>query len=475
MAKSQHSILLALCAGLAFIGCSDGSSGGGGDASTPSADAGGTADAGAADAGGADADVARPDAAPLADGAAPDGAAPDAATPCDTSRAPVLPQLDLEAVLPSNAGLKRIVYASQAPGSDDWYLVLQTGTIRVLSGGVLAPAPFLDVSSETQVVKDSDERGLLGLAFPPDFATSQLFYVMVTPYSATQQTGDEVREYKVVNGKGELQRTLLALPASAANHNGGTIVFGPDGFLYVGTGDGGGGCNDNKPGTPQDPRSPFGKIHRLDPKAPAPHGAAGNPYPEAPTVLHIGLRNPFRFNVDPTSRSLIIGDVGQDSYEELDIVGLDAPGKNFGWAAFEGEKSTCGRNLGSQADWERPVFVADRRGNGQCAAGTKFCDWKSVIGGQLYGGTQVAGLKDILLFGDYVGRRMVAMTYCNGKASPATLINKACDPNDPNEACFLTQQLTSLTAIVRDHQGEIYLVADGSQLWRIVPAANPGP
>jgi glucose/arabinose dehydrogenase len=412
-----------------------------------------------------------------AQGTAPTDAAatPDAAAPadlCDTAKAPAVPGLSVQTVVPASLGLQRIVHAAQAPDSEAWYLVLQTGTIRKVVDGKLDPTPLLDVGSEARVNAPSavamDERGLLGLAFAPDFATSQLFYIFITPVAANE---DEVREYKLEAGKAVLKRTLLKVPASAFNHNGGTLVFGPDGFLYVGTGDGGGGCNSSKPGAPQDPSSPYGKIMRLDPKVQtAPYAAAGNPYTEGPTVLHMGLRNPFRFSIDVPSRSLFIGDVGQDAYEELDVVSLDTPGKNFGWAAYEGTEMTCtGRTLAASVTWERPIFVADRRGAGRCAAGTKFCDWRSIIGGVVYRGSALPELRGVYVFGDYLGRRMVALTHCGGKTSDFTVINKVCDPNAPQEACLAGSNFTALTAIVADHQGELHLVADGSALLKIAP------
>ncbi|MFM2421275.1 MAG: hypothetical protein RL385_5998 [Pseudomonadota bacterium] len=419
----------------------------------------------------APADASPADAAAEMDAASMDAASMDAGAPkptCNVASAPVLPSLAVTAEVPASAGLKRIVYAAQAPESSAWYLVQQSGFIRKYENGTLDPTPVLDVSAQCVVPDAGDERGLLGLAFAPDFRQSGLFYVFVTP---TDTNRDEVREYNLVDGKAELRRTLLTLPASAPNHNGGALQFGPDGFLYVGTGDGGGGCNNDQPNESQDPKSPFGKIHRLDPKlTTAPYAAAGNPYPESPTVLHVGLRNPFRFSIDAPSRTLFVGDVGQDAYEELNAVGLDTPGKNFGWAAFEGMQATCtGRALGAQKEWERPIFVADRRGGGNCPAGTKFCDWKSVIGGSIYRGSAIAGLAGTLLFGDYLGRRMVAITHCDGKTSPFTVINKVCDPNAPTEACFEGSSFGALTAIVRDAAGELYFVADGSQLLKLVP------
>src|SRR5205085_10677506 len=123
----------------------------------------------------------------------------------------------------------------------------------------------------------------------------------------------------------------------AGNHNAGTALFGPDGYLYVGTGDGGGGCESDQPGAVQDTSKLFGKILRLDFDGDAPFAAAGNPFSSDARVYHYGLRNPFRFSIDRPTRDLFIGDVGQNSFEEISVARGNAKGKNFGWPAFEAD------------------------------------------------------------------------------------------------------------------------------------------
>src|SRR5690606_6621575 len=245
---------------------------------------------------------------------------------CDASSPPPIGRLGLETVVQSN-DFRVMVYALQAPGADDWYLVDALGTIRVFSNGTLLPTPFLDVSD---LVQDStfgnsapaggsqgyDERGLLSIAFPPDYATSGQFYVTLIPTTIASDLTDHdlVPEYtrsaenplvadpasrKVIldlepGGEGYIEGTAFSY---AKYHNASTALFGPDGMLYIGMGDGGGDCNAARPGAPQDITSPYGKILRLDPSKPPPYAADGNPFANDgdPRVFHYGFRNPFRY------------------------------------------------------------------------------------------------------------------------------------------------------------------------------------
>lgn len=395
---------------------------------------------------------------------------------CDASAAPDVGKLALETVV---GGLDKVVYAAQPKGSSDWYLVQQTGTIRVFSNGALRPGNFLDLSSQIQLFSGAfdDERGLLGLAFPPDYAESGKFYVMLTPTTGADADSDMVLEFQRSANDPYVAdatptRTILKLEKSMLNHNGGHIVFGPDGMLYVGTGDGGGSCNDNKVGAPQDPSSPFGKILRLDPKAPAPHAAAGNPFDgDAARTLHYGLRNPYRFSFDRATGDLYIGDVGQDSYEEIDYVPAGAKGLNLGWAAFEGAHAdTCrGRTLREGSTHTPPIVDIDRR---RSATGP-FSDYVSIIGGFVYRGSALPQLRGVYLFGDYTGQRMGALVQCGEQTSPITPILKNPDPNTPNAPAFKLPSghpaFRQLTAIVEDNAGELYFVVNRTSLMKLVP------
>lgn len=441
-------------------GNAGGSDGGGGAAG--GGDGGGGA-AGGRDSGGA---AGGGDGGDIDSGGAAGGGDGGQQAACDPSSAPNVGELKLQTVV---SGVSRLMYAAQPPGSNDWYLVQQPGQIRILPAGASTPTatPFLDVNTGGAVItagiSGEDERGLLSVAFARDYATSGLFYVMLTPNTGGETNRDIVRQYKKEGDSVTLQATLLTLPSSAVNHNGGQVVIGPDNMLYVGTGDGGGSCNSSKVGAPQlisgTDDALFGKILRLDPSNAPSYAAAGNPFTESPRVLHYGLRNPFRFGFDRATGDLYIGDVGQDAYEELDFAKSGVKGINFGWGAYEAKMMTCGgRTLRAGSQHTEPIHLADRRAIG-CSG--QFCDWKSAIGGVVYRGSALPQLTGVYLYGDYKGARMVALRQCDSGTSPVRVIRKHCEAT-PGEACFNGTDFSGLIAIVEDNAGEIYFVADGS-------------
>src|SRR3954462_7208772 len=202
-------------------------------------------------------------------------------------------------------------YATGAPDSADRVFVTErAGAVRVVDGGT--PKTFLDLTSTT--LTNGSERGLLSIAFAPDYAASGRFYVYLTVKAASAVSGTDgeiqVREYRRSASDPDAAdpasaRLLLSIPHNQApNHNGGQLQFGPDGKLWLGTGDGGGGGNQF--GHAQDPASLLGKLIRLDPAAPTPE------------IVAVGLRNPWRFSFDRATGLLTIGDVGQGAWEEVD-------------------------------------------------------------------------------------------------------------------------------------------------------------
>jgi glucose/arabinose dehydrogenase len=402
---------------------------------------------------------------------------------CNPNAAPAVGRLGLAPVVTS--GLSGLLYAAQPSGSEDWYLVERGGRIRVWTGGALRSTPFLDLSSEIQIPTTYDERGLFGLAFAPDYATSGLFYVVLTPTTGANANRDLVVEYRRSNADPFLadaasRRALLDLapggneflPLLNQVHNGGTVAFGPDGMLYVGMGDGGGACNSARPGVPQDVSSVYGKMLRLDPSAPAPHAAAGNPFATGgdARVYHYGVRNPFRFSFDSLTGDLYIGDVGQESFDEIDVAPRDASGQNFGWPDFEGTSTTtcpAGAPLRSGSTHTPPIHIID---------GTSTTDLViAVIGGAVYRGSAIPHLYGAYLFGEYyAGRPMGALFRCGTQTSPVAAIRKQCDPNAPNDACFVAingaPALSDLGAIVEGSDKELYIVANGTSLLKVVVA-----
>jgi glucose/arabinose dehydrogenase len=215
-------------------------------------------------------------------------------------------------------------YVTQAPGSSDLYVVERQGSVRIVRDGQIRSQPALDITDE--VTSDGEEQGLLSVAFPPDFQKSHLAYAYYTGKDQDQH----VVEY-TVGGDGSFERgserQILHMDDFASNHNGGLLLFGPDGRLYIGTGDG--GIADDPRRNGQNLRSLLGKILRIDDPS---RGDAG------PEVCDYGLRNPWRFSFDRRTGALLIGDVGQNVVEEVDYVSADhICGNNFGWSAFEGD------------------------------------------------------------------------------------------------------------------------------------------
>lgn len=358
------------------------------------------------------------------------------------TKAPSFASAKLEQVV---GGLNQLVYAAQPPGSSDWYLVEQGGTIRLFSGGQLRAGNVLDLRSEVGSPKDGgDERGLLGLAFPPDFDTSKLFYVMLTPRNGDIGNHDLVREYRRTDSGASLVRTLLDLGESPENHNGGNVIFGPDNLLYIGTGDSGEGCGGM--GLPQMLDSRFGKILRIDPKQ-------ANP---SPAVVHYGLRNPFRFSFDRVSGDLFIGDVGEDRFEEIDIAPAGSSLLNFGWPAFEANvPMDCNVPLRAGSTHTKPVLDFGRRDNG-CTG--QLCDWASIIGGVVYRGSALPQLYGAYIFADFGEEYVASFFHCSPTMRSAT-----------GTVSRTTLGFSLVSGFVEDSDAELYFVADREKLMKLVP------
>ncbi|MET0391225.1 MAG: PQQ-dependent sugar dehydrogenase, partial [Polyangiales bacterium] len=414
----------------------------------------------------------------------------DAGAPltCDP---PSLTGLGLQTLV-TGQGLDTLSAAAQPPDSSDWYLIEQRGRILILRDGVLLPTPFLDVQPEIVIGQGYEDRGLISLAFAPDYGTSGLVYTVFTPTEGADADRDLVLEYRRSPDNPDVldptsRRKIVELIGSVSNnylrniHNGGRAAFGPDGFLYVSMGDGGGvSCNDVEVDEPQDIGSGFGKILRLDPRGVYPHAAAGNPFLRGgdPRVYHYGLRNPYNFSFDRQTGDLYIGDVGQNSFEEVDYAPAGVAGLNFGWAASEGDTVTCPQRLLRPGTTPTPpIFVADRR-TSVCTG--LFCDFRAVVGGVVYHGAQLPQLEGVYLFGDYVGRRMVGIRRCAGTSSELQTVRKSCDVAFPDEQCFAgpsgSEALATLTGIYEGNDAELYVVANRNSFLKVVPASEvPAP
>jgi glucose/arabinose dehydrogenase len=335
-------------------------------------------------------------------------------------------------------GLDRPVYVTHAgDGSHRRFIVEQAGRIRVQQPGATALTTFLDLTSRVRVSEErDDERGLLGLAFHPQFRTNGRFFVNYTrePDGATV-----VAEYRVsrgnVNVADPVERVLLTVAQPFPNHNGGMLDFGPDGFLYIALGDGGGPFDpDNRAQNPQDL---LGKILRIDvdqaagpaqPYSSPPTNPFAGAHPGRDEIFALGFRNPWRFSFDRATGELYVGDVGQAVSEEIDVV---VAGGNYGWRIFEGTRCT-GESPGEcgVAGFIPPLVEYGHTGD-RC----------SVTGGYVYRAGASSLPAGGYVFGDYCTGEIFLLL--NG--TPTALID--------------TDLLVSSFGV--DEAGEIYVVDHG--------------
>jgi glucose/arabinose dehydrogenase len=366
-------------------------------------------------------------------------------TPPDTTTPPPNGTLAL-ALQPVASGLAFPLYLTAPAGDPRLFIVEKGGTIRVVKDGTVLPTPFLDISS---LVSKGGEQGLLGLAFDPQYAANRRFFV-----DYTDTDGNTV----VASYSANLSNPDVADPGSAAvrlrvvqpfaNHNGGHLAFGPDGYLYVALGDGGSAGDPD--GRGQDPRDLLGSLLRIDVSGATGYTSpADNPRAEnaswAPEVWSIGLRNPWRFSFDRATGDLYIGDVGQGAREEIDVspaASGGGRGLNYGWAVTEGtacyRASTCDRTglTGPVLDYTHA--------DGSC----------SVTGGFVYRGSAIPQLAGTYFYGDFCAGWVRSFRFENGQAA------------SPAEWPSLGGG--SITSFGEDAAGELYVVAAGGDVSRIV-------
>jgi glucose/arabinose dehydrogenase len=326
---------------------------------------------------------------------------------------------------------ERPTYVTAPPGDPQRVVVVeQTGRVRLLKDGVRQPGVFLDLSALSTVVSPDPaqytERGFFSVAFAPDYATSGRLYAYYTAQADGALRVDEFRRGSDPDHIDVATRrpVLQIAHDQRGNHNGGQLQFGPDGMLYVGTGDGGAGNDPADNGqnlTQTQPpvvggvnHSPLlGKILRIDPRGGSPYAIpAGNPFgPPAAEVWALGLRNPYRFSFDRLTGDLVVGDVGQDRYEEIDLAPAAAGrgrGTNFGWRLYEGLHTAAGAALGSPppAGFAFPLIEQPH------TAG-----WCSITGGYVVRDPALPDLAGQYVFGDYCLGRIWAARLAPGGAT----------------------------------------------------------
>ncbi len=330
------------------------------------------------------------------------------------------------------SGLERPVNL-QADGSGRLFVIEKVGRIRIIQNGQLLPVPFLDITN--RVGSGGNEQGLLGLAFHPGYAQNGRFFV-----NYTNKNGDTViARYQVTNDPNVADPTsevkLLGVKQPFPNHNGGSLAFGPDGYLYAGFGDG--GAAGDPFGNGQKTNTLLGKILRLDVDSAEPYAVpADNPFGNE--IWAYGLRNPWRISFDQLTGDLYIGDVGQNTWEEIDFASAGSPGGlNFGWNQFEGNHPYSGNP--SNAGMTFPVAEYSHQ-EGGC----------SVTGGYVYRGS-MPEWNGIYLYGDY----------CSGNVWG--LIKSA----NGWQSQLLFDTSATITSFGQDEAGEVYLLSDVGEVYKL--------
>jgi len=358
------------------------------------------------------------------------------------SFAVILSAQDFRLVLAARGVEKPTDIQSAGDGSRRLFLVQQDGLVRILRNGTLLPAPFLDIRGKT---RGEGESGLLAIAFPPGYASKQRFYV-----NYTNLDGATVIAMYRASANPDIadpqETVLVTIPQPYENHNGGCIRFGPDGYLYIGMGDGGAGGDPHD--FSQSPASLLGKMLRLDVESEpgTVRIPANNPFRDTeaarPEIWALGLRNPWRFSFDRVTGDLWMGDVGQETWEEVNFQPASSTGgENYGWNPMEGAHCYL-QNCKTEGFVPPAAEYHHEAAEGGC----------SVTGGVVYRGKLAPQLPGLYLYGDY----------CSG------LLWGATRDGEGWRTRLLMRTGFNITAFGEDEDGEVYVsdAATGS-IYRI--------
>ncbi len=343
-------------------------------------------------------------------------------------------------------GLDFPVHLASPPGDERLFVVEKVGTIRVVREGQVLDEPFLDIRD---LVSDGSEQGLLSVAFHPAFATNGRFFV-----NYTDRAGDtQVVEYRVSADPDRADpapvRTILGLDQPFANHNGGLLVFGPDGMLYVGLGDG--GSAGDPQGNGQNTGTLLGSLLRIDVDGGAPYAIPpDNPFVGQAgargEIWAYGLRNPWRYSFDRGTGDLYIADVGQNDLEEVNAEPGDGGGLNYGWNVMEGTE--CFRSDDCDpSGLTLPVLEYDHG------------DGCSITGGFVYRGAAIPDLAGLYLFSDFCSGFVRSFRMAGGEA----VEERRWPELEPNG---------SVTSFGEDADGELYILTREGSVFQIV-AGSP--
>jgi glucose/arabinose dehydrogenase len=331
-------------------------------------------------------------------------------------------------------------------GTGRLFVIEQEGRIRIISKGQLLSIPFLDVSSKLDRMNSSySEKGLLGLAFHPQFKTNGKFYIYYSAPTSTNGMDHKsvVSEYSALgntDAANTSEKIILEIEEPESNHNGGQLAFGPDGFLYIGVGDGGGaGDNHGAIGNGQNLNTLLGKILRINVDVPSGYSIPNdNPFTNQkakPEIYAYGLRNPWRFSFDKKAGTLYCGDVGQNKWEEINVI---EKGKNYGWRTMEGMHCYEPAKNCNTTGLVLPIDEYDHETG------------ISVIGGYLYNGT-TNEMKGKYILGDWKGKIFM-------------LLNSSAE-NKWERRQFTVKNIHGelyINSFGEDEQGELYIMGQQS-------------
>lgn len=339
-----------------------------------------------------------------------------------------------------------IVLVPGVEGESRLYVLEQAGRVRIIQGGQLLEEPFLDLTD--RVLSTGAEQGLLGLAFHPDYRSNGIFFVHYTGRPDGQTVVARLRRSADDPRRGDptTAEVILTVPQPFPNHNGGSLLFGPDGYLYIALGDGG---SAGDPGNrAQNLETLLGKILRIDVSQPGPYRIpSDNPFVSKPgrdEIWAYGLRNPWRISFDRRTGDLYIADVGQQEREEVNFQpAASRGGENYGWKVFEGTRRYSAGNL---PDAVFPVAEYTHEG-GNCA----------ISGGYVYRGRAIPDLEGIYLYGDFCSGRIWGLRRTEGSWQSRQLLK-----TDANIAAF-----------GEDEAGELYVVDRKGSIYRVRALPSP--
>lgn len=353
------------------------------------------------------------------------------------------PSLTLEKVVDNLDAPIHLTHAGD--GSGRLFVVERAGTIQIVQNGQMLSTPFLDIVDRVECC--ASELGLFSMAFPPDFETDAHFYVSYTA-KVDNQVASRISRFGMTADANVAdpasEQIVLEFEQPENNHNGGQISFGPDGYLYIGTGDGGGGGDPW--GNGQSLTTLLGKMLRVDVESgdpltyaiPADNPFVGN-VDARPEIWAYGLRNPWRFSFDRQSGDLYIADVGQGKWEEINFQpASSAGGENYGWVIMEGpdcyNAATC-----DQSGLVRPIHAYGRS------------EGRSVTGGFVYRGTEIPTLRGVYLYADFLTGRIWGLRRVNGQWQNHEFLDTA----------------HRIASFGEDESGELYVVDLGGAVYQI--------